>query len=118
MLFREREVDNMMKLIYGDKDGHLANESDDEDDDEDKIDCNRYDVASEKLTMYRDSAVKRTLKSKFVTGKTSDQIVKNLLNMSDSEAEDEGKIDKEQLRRLEDNDIKGDKKAKRRKRLT
>ena len=40
--------------------------------------------------------------------------------MSDSEAEEDGdkKIDKEQLRRIEENDTKVDKKLKRRKRLT
>ena len=95
MLFREREVDNLMNMIYGDKaDEQTGHESDD---DEDVIDCNRYDVAPEKLTMYREKAVKRKLKSRFVTGQNSEQIVKNLLNMSDSEAEDnkEKKIDKE-----------------------
>ncbi len=47
--------------------------------------------------------------------------MKNLLNMSDSEDEaalkDGEKIDKEQLRKIEDNDRKVDKKEKRRKRL-
>lgn len=47
--------------------------------------------------------------------------MKNLLNMSDSEDEialnDGKKIDKEQLRKIEDNDRKVDKKEKRRKRL-
>lgn len=47
--------------------------------------------------------------------------MKNLLNMSDSEDEaalkDGEKIDKEQLRRIEANDRKVDKKEKRRKRL-
>lgn len=37
--------------------------------------------------------MKKALKAKFVTGQTQDQIVKNLLNMSDSDNEDE--IDKE-----------------------
>jgi len=36
--------------------------------------------------------------------------------MSDSDGEDIG-IDKEQLRKIEQNDVKGDKKAKRKKRL-
>ena len=61
------------------------------------------------------------MKRRFVTGQNSDQIVKNLLNMSDSEDEaalkDGEKIDKEQLRKIEDNDKKVDKKEKRRKRL-
>jgi len=51
------------------------------------LDTFRFDVAPEKLSMYKNSAVKRKLKSKFVTGQSSDQIVKNLLNMSDSEGE-------------------------------
>ncbi len=42
--------------------------------------------------------------------------MKNLLNMSDSDGED-ADIDKEQLRKIEQNDVKGDKKAKRKKRL-
>lgn len=54
--------------------------------------------------MYKRPAVKRKLKSKFVTGQSSDQIVQNLLNMSDSEAEEDAekrKLDKEQLRKIE-----------------
>lgn len=43
--------------------------------------------------------------------------MKNLLNMSDSDNEETEKIDKEQLRKIEANDIKVDKKAKRKKRL-
>ena len=43
--------------------------------------------------------------------------MKNLLNMSDSDNEETDKIDKEQLRKIEANDIKVDKKAKRKKRL-
>ena len=42
--------------------------------------------------------IKRKLKSKFVTGQSSDRIVKNLLNMSDSEGEEDAekrKLDKE-----------------------
>ena len=65
--------------------------------------------------------MKKLVKRRFVTGQNSDQIVKNLLNMSDSEDEaalkDGEKIDKEQLRKIEDNDRKVDKKEKRRKRL-
>ena len=57
--------------------------------------------------MFKSSAVKRKLKSKFVTGQSSDQIVKNLMNMSDSEGEQDAekkKSDKEQLRKIESND--------------
>ena len=76
----------------------VCQDDDDDDDNEDVIDTNRYDVAVEKLNLYRSTAVKRKLKSKFVTGKSSDQIVKNLLNMSDSEGEEDAekrKLDKE-----------------------
>ena len=38
--------------------------------------------------------MKKALKQKFVTGQTQDQIVKNLLNMSDSD--NEGDLDREQ----------------------
>ena len=69
MLFREREVDNLMNMIYNDKSEDFG-ESDDEN--EDVVDCNRYDVAPEKLTMYRETAVKKKLKSRFVTGQTSE----------------------------------------------
>ena len=75
-----------MDLIYGDSG---QNEDVDEygDEDETTIDTYRYDVAAEKLDLYNNSSVKRKLKSKFVTGQSSDQIVQNLLNMSDSEGE-------------------------------
>lgn len=66
--------------------------------------------------MFKIPSVKKMLKSRFVTGQSDDQIVKNLLNMSDSDAEDKD-VDKEQLRKIEENDIKTDKKAKRKKRL-
>ena len=113
MLFREREVDNLMTLIYGNSEA----QEEESEEDEDAIDCNRYYAAAEKLSMYKDPSVKRKLKSRFVTGQSSDQIVKNLLNMSDDEGEEENKIDKEQLRKLESNDTKVDKRAKRKKRL-
>ena len=94
-----------MTMIYGASNGQATTDAmeeddddDDDDDNEDVIDTNRYDVAVEKLNLYRSTAVKRKLKSKFVTGKSSDQIVKNLLNMSDSEGEEDAekrKLDKE-----------------------
>ena len=94
------------------------------DDDEDieggVIDSNRFNVSKEKLGMFTRPAVKRKLKSKFVTGQSSDQIVKNLMNMSDSEGEQDAekrREDKEQLRKIESNDTKIDKKAKRKKRM-
>jgi len=61
----------MMKLIYGDKKDEQAAEEID-DDDEDLLDCIRFDVAAVKLEKYKETAVKRKLKSKFVTGQTSD----------------------------------------------
>jgi len=117
ILFREREVDSLMNMIYG-----ASQELDAGDDDEDDlaIDSRRYDVAPEKLLMFKSGAVKRRLKLKFVTGQSSDQIVKNLLNMSDSEGEadaDKRRADKEQLRKIEANDRKVDKRDKRKKRL-
>lgn len=108
MLYRESEVENLHKIIY-ETESNTNN-------DERAIDCNRYDVGSSKLDIFRNPQLKKMLKSKFVTGQTQDQIVKNLLNMSDSDNEDKD-IDKEQLRKIEQNDIKGDKKAKRKKRL-
>lgn len=79
------------------------------------IDSNRYDVNPTRLNRFRNAALKKHLKSRFVTGQTQDQIVKNLLNMSDSDGEMD--IDKEQLRNLEANDTKIDKKGKKKKRL-
>lgn len=108
-LFREREVDNLHNIIYNNQ---TAPEND-----ENTKDCNRYDVNPAKLRMFANVNLKKALKAKFVTGQSQDQIVKNLLNMSDSDNEETEKIDKEQLRKLEANDIKVDKKAKRKKRL-
>lgn len=83
-LFREREVDNLNSLIYSQQSERLG---------EEYVDSNRYDINPQKLQMFRSPAMKKALKAKFVTGQTQDQIVKNLLNMSDSDNEDE--IDKE-----------------------
>ena len=114
LLFREREVDNIQNLIY-------ATESTEDIYDEKVIDSNRYTAPKVKLEMFKRPTVKRLLKKRFVTGQTSDQIVKNLLNMSDSEdeagLEDGKKIDKEQLRRIEENDHKTSKADKKKKRL-
>ena len=64
LLFREREVDNLQKLIYGEgsEDQDTAEES------ENIIDCNRFDVHPSKLEMYLDPQMKKLLKSKFITG--------------------------------------------------
>lgn len=109
-LFREKEVDNLTNLIYG--------SSGLEGDNELRTDTYRYDVNPERLKIFRSPAMKKALKQKFVTGQTQDQIVKNLLNMSDSD--NDGELDrdqKDQLHKLEQNDVKTDKKAKRAKRL-
>ena len=68
MLFREKQVDNLMKLIYEeDEDQEMAGQDADT---EETLDTYRYDVAPEKLAMYRRDAVKSKLKKKFVTGQT------------------------------------------------
>ena len=87
-LFREREVSNLSQLIYGE----LSTEDQYYGDEDTKVDTNRYDVHESKLLIYTRTEVKKLLKSKFVTGQSQDQIMKNLLNMSDSdEEEDAGK---------------------------
>jgi hypothetical protein len=48
-------------------------------------DSGRYDVPPFKLVTFSQQAMKAKLKKRFVTGQSSDQIVKNLLNMSDDE---------------------------------
>ena len=102
-LFRERQVDSLIEMIYGRmgnsfEDKNNGYDSDQDDEAQAHLDSYRYDVAAEKLNMFSNPAVKRKLKTKFVTGQGQDQIVKNLLNMSDSEAEEgdgKGQIDKE-----------------------
>lgn len=65
--------------------------------------------------------MKKLLKKKFVTGQSKDKILMNLLNMSDSDEEGRDKlgnaVDKDQLRRMEDNDKKGTKEEKKKKRM-
>ena len=58
MLYREREVDNLMTLIYG----NSETQDEESEEEEDAIDCNRYSAAAEKLSMYKDSSVKKKLK--------------------------------------------------------
>jgi len=60
MLFREREVDNLHKLIYEDVKERLI--------DEKVVDSNRYDVHHSKLDIFKNAGLKRKLKSRFVTG--------------------------------------------------
>jgi hypothetical protein len=106
-------------LIYG-KDSGDRNEVQD-DDAEMMYDTLRYDVNPIKLNQYAISNFKKLLKKKFVTGIAKDKVLENLLNMSDSDEEgkdQDGKpIDKDQIRRLEDNERKGTKFDKKRKRM-
>ena len=93
-LFREREVQNLRDLIYG-----KVNQEDEAAATEDEslvVDSNRYDVHHAKLEHFTHPDLKKLIKSKFVTGKSQDQIMKNLLNMSDSddEVEDDKKLKK------------------------
>ena len=64
MLFKEREVDNLMNLIYGASESQMDTTDFDGDDDVEGgfFDTNRYDVAKEKLNMFAIPAVKRKLK--------------------------------------------------------
>ena len=81
----------------------------------------RFDANPIKLDRYSAKNYKKLLKKKFVTGQTKDKILENLLNMSDSDNEAEtgdGKgLDKDQLRRLEDQNRKGTKAEKKKKRM-
>lgn len=66
------------------------------------FDCQRFDVNPQKLLKYRQKGYKKLLKKKFVTGQNKDKILENLMNMSDSDDNKEEKLDKEQLRGIED----------------
>lgn len=90
-LFREREVQNLRDMIYGDLDGNTTAEDIEE---SLIVDTNRYDVHPSKLEMYSQPDMKKLLKSKFVTGQSQEQIMKNLLNMSDSDEEEDPKSKK------------------------
>jgi len=85
------------------------------------FDCLRFDVNPIKLNLYAKPLYKKLLKKKFVTGIAKDKVLENLLNLSDSDEEgkdEDGKaIDKDQLRRIEDNERKGTKFDKKRKRM-
>lgn len=74
-----------------------------------------------KLVRYKIKAYKKLLKKKFITGLSKDKVMENLLNMSDSDEEGRDKagnnLDKEQLRKIENNEVKGTKQDKKRKRL-
>ena len=85
------------------------------------IDSNRFDVNPIKLVRYKGKGYKHLLKKKFVTGISKDKVMENLLNMSDSDEEGKDKsgnaLDKEQLRKIEANEVKGSKQDKKKKRL-
>lgn len=85
------------------------------------METNRYDVNPMRLGGYSQAKTKKLLKKKFVTGQTKDKIMENILNMSDSDEEGKDKagnaLDKEQLRRMEQNEVKGTKQDKKRKRM-
>lgn len=96
-LFREKEVDNLRDLIYNqvnqDGEGDQGYNNNYEDS-EYVVDTNRFQVSMEKLKRYLVSDVKKLLKCKFVTGQSQDQIMKNLLNMSDSDEEEKQEVKK------------------------
>lgn len=64
-LFREKEVQSLRDMIYGeiDKDDEQM-----EEDSEYIVDTNRFEVNFEKLKRYLITDVKKKLKSKFITG--------------------------------------------------
>lgn len=84
-LFREKEVQNLSDMIYG-----YGEQKEDEDtqDTEYMMDCYRYDVHPTRLERYLNPSVKKLLKSKFITGQSSEQIMKNLMNIEDSDEEE------------------------------
>ena len=121
-VFKEREVDSLYTLIYGEQkeDGKIDNfgYSDMQDNMTDITsnmtrDTFRFDVNHLRLERYKQSNFKKLLKKKFVTGQNKDKILENLINMSDSDHEGKDEagnaIDKEQLHRIEDNDRRGTK---------
>lgn len=89
-LYREKEVQNLSDLIYKeiDREDQANQES------EFIVDSNRYEVNEVKLLRYKISDVKKLLKRKFVTGQSQDQIMKNLLDMSDSDEEEKAEMKK------------------------
>lgn len=103
--YREREVQNLKDLIYGAIDSEKEELNDDE---SFIVDTNRYDVHFSKLEIYLIPDVKRLLKSKFVTGQSQDQIMKNLLNMSDSDEEEDKKLTKKMKRAAKQEKEEGD----------
>ena len=117
-MFREKEVDDLHALIYGDQqeDGQLLDSTQAMD-----VESNRFDGNALRLQTYSGAETKKLLKKRFVTGQTKDKIMENLLNMSDSDEEGRDKegnaIDKEQLRKMEENEFKGTKQDKKRKRM-
>lgn len=117
-LYLERETDNLHALIY------QVNEDEDVDKAQaaaeqqrlaqalhrQSLDSTRYDTEVSQLTKFRRAGFKKLLKRRFVTGQTRDKVMQNLMNESDSDAEgrdhDGNKVDKDQLRRMEQNEVK------------
>ncbi|CDW84912.1 bms1l protein [Stylonychia lemnae] len=100
-LYREREVQSLQSMIYNE----INKEDEDyQEDTEYIVDTNRYEVSQVKLQMYLNKDVKKLLKSKFVTGQSQEQIMKNLLDMSDSDEEE-----KEDAKKLKQMHKKGQK---------
>ena len=81
-------MQNLRDLIYGAIDSEATTYGEDMDESL-IVDSNRYDVHPSKLELFTDPDMKKLLKSKFVTGQSQDQIMKNLLNMSDSDEDEE-----------------------------
>lgn len=59
--FREREVDNLQNLIYG-------NEGQNDWASEETIDSNRFTAPKVKLELFKRKAMKKLVKKRFVTG--------------------------------------------------
>jgi DNA-binding response OmpR family regulator len=96
-------------MIYGAIDSDVTTSAEDGDDSL-IVDTNRYDVHPSKLELYTQPDMKKLLKSKFVTGQSQDQIMKNLLNMSDSDEDEEvadRKIKKLKKKTEEDSEEEG-----------
>ena len=81
-------MQNLRDMIYGAIDSDAQTMAEDYDESL-IVDTNRYDVHPSKLELYTDPDMKKLLKTKFVTGQSQDQIMKNLLNMSDSDEDEE-----------------------------
>ena len=118
-LYLERETDNLYALIYKineeDEGMKLAQAAAEQQRlaqslHRQTLDSTRYDTDAVQLTKFRKTGYKKLLKRKFVTGQTRDKVMQNLMNESDSDEEGRdragNKVDKDQLRRMEANEVK------------